>query len=327
MVYPNRVVLNINQKYVMPIPYTQQGDTARVLTFNILDNGVPFSLQGKTVRARIAKPDKTKCYNDLTITNATNGECTLKLTNQILAVAGNVNCQLEIKEGEELLSTIIFSIDVEPSIDISGAVESTNEFTALLNGIIKLDEWDKYFKETSGKIEEKYTERLSGLATSLEEKVNKEQGKGLSTNDYTTDEKNKLSGIEARANAYTHPPTHLATIITEDSTHRFTTDAEKTTWNNTFRRDSTKCDILTTKEGKRIAFQHGYIKTDGNEYWFTVTFPKAFKDEYYDVVVSPFYKSAFGSVSVSNLTPSSVKVCAQSGVLYVYWLAIGELAN
>ena len=169
MVYPNRVVLNINQKYVMPIPYTQQGDTARVLTFNILDKGVPFNLTGKTVRVKILKPDNTKCYNDLTITNATNGECTLNLTNQILAVAGKVNCQLEIKEGEELLSTIIFPIDVEPSIDISGAAESTNEFTALQNGITKLDEWDKYFKETSGKIEEKYTERLSGLATSLEE--------------------------------------------------------------------------------------------------------------------------------------------------------------
>nr|WP_302597806.1 BppU family phage baseplate upper protein [uncultured Cellulosilyticum sp.] len=171
MVYPNRVVLNINQKYVMPIPYTQQGDTARVLTFNILDKGVPFNLTGKTVRAKILKPDNTKCYNDLTITNATNGECTLNLTNQILAVAGKVNCQLEIKEGEELLSTIIFPIDVEPSIDINGAVESTNEFTALLNGIIKLDEWDKYFKETSGAIEEKYTERLNGINSSLEQNV------------------------------------------------------------------------------------------------------------------------------------------------------------
>ena len=169
MVYPSNITLNLNTRYVLPIPTAQQGDTARVLTFNILDNGVPFSLQGKTVRAKIVKPDNTKCYNDLTITNATNGECALKLTNQILAVAGKVNCQLEIKEGEELLSTIIFSIDVEPSIDISGAVESTNEFTALLNGIIKLDEWDKYFKETSGQIEQKYTVELNNVKSSLEE--------------------------------------------------------------------------------------------------------------------------------------------------------------
>ena len=196
MVYPNNINLNLNTQYVLPIPTAQQGDTARVLTFNILDKGVPFNLEGKTVRAKILKPDNTKCYNDLTITNATGGECDLKLTNQVLAVAGTVNCQLEIKEGEELLSTIIFSIDVEPSIDINGAVESTNEFTTLENGIIKLDEWDKYFKETSGKFEEKYTERLNGIDASLEEKVNKEQGKGLSTNDYTNIDKAEVAKVK-----------------------------------------------------------------------------------------------------------------------------------
>jgi hypothetical protein len=31
---------------------------------------------------------------------------------------------------------------------------------------------------------------------------------------------------------YTHPSTHLATMIEQDSTHRFTTDAEKLTWDN-----------------------------------------------------------------------------------------------
>lgn len=36
-------------------------------------------------------------------------------------------------------------------------------------------------------------------------KVDKVNGKGLSTNDYTTTEKNKLSGIEDGANKYTHP--------------------------------------------------------------------------------------------------------------------------
>ena len=36
--------------------------------------------------------------------------------------------------------------------------------------------------------------------TDIESKVNKETGKGLSSNDYTTDEKNKLAGIESGAN-------------------------------------------------------------------------------------------------------------------------------
>ena len=169
MVYPSNITLNLNTRYVLPIPTAQQGDTARVLTFNILDNGVPFSLVGKSVRAKIIKPDGTKVFNGLTITNATNGECNLALTNQVLAVVGIVKCQLEITEGQDILSTIIFNIEVRESIDVTGAVESSNEFTALQNGLTKLDEWDKYFHETSGAIEEKYTTRLNAVESSLEE--------------------------------------------------------------------------------------------------------------------------------------------------------------
>lgn len=46
----------------------------------------------------------------------------------------------------------------------------------------------------------------------------------------TADEKTKLAGIEANANNYTHPDSHPAAMITEDSTHRFVTDTEKNTW-------------------------------------------------------------------------------------------------
>lgn len=174
---------------------------------------------------------------------------------------------------------------------------------------------------------QKYIKKIPDIESSLEEKVNKEQGKGLSTNDYTREEKNKLSNIEERANAYVHPSNHPATIITQDSTHRFTADIEKDRWNNTFNHASSSCEILTTKEGTKIGFQHGYIKTDGNEYWMTITFPNAFKNEYYNAFVSPFYKSAFGSAANGYFTPLNMKVCAESGVLYVYWLAIGELAK
>ena len=65
-------------------------------------------------------------------------------------------------------------------------------------------------------------------------KVGKVSGKGLSTNDYTTAEKNKLAGITEGANKYTHPSTHTASMIVQDSTHRFVSDAEKTTWNDKY---------------------------------------------------------------------------------------------
>lgn len=44
-------------------------------------------------------------------------------------------------------------------------------------------------------------------------------------------DKAKLDGIASNANNYIHPSTHPATIITEDTTHRFITDVERTAWN------------------------------------------------------------------------------------------------
>ena len=43
------------------------------------------------------------------------------------------------------------------------------------------------------------------IVASLNNCVKKEEGKGLTTNDYSTDEKNKLYGIETGANHYVHP--------------------------------------------------------------------------------------------------------------------------
>ena len=49
-------------------------------------------------------------------------------------------------------------------------------------------------------------------------KVDAESGKGLSTNDYTTAEKQKLAGVAEGANNYTHPATHPASMITDLAT-------------------------------------------------------------------------------------------------------------
>lgn len=49
---------------------------------------------------------------------------------------------------------------------------------------------------------------------------------------YMTPElKKKLDGIATGANNYVHPSSHSATMITQDATHRFVSDTEKSTWN------------------------------------------------------------------------------------------------
>lgn len=67
----------------------------------------------------------------------------------------------------------------------------------------------------------------STVTASLSTKVEKVAGKALSTNDFTNAEQTKLAGLSN----YTHPASHPATMITEDSTHKFVTDVEKNAWN------------------------------------------------------------------------------------------------
>lgn len=65
------------------------------------------------------------------------------------------------------------------------------------------------------------------IDATLYSKVDKVTGKGLSTNDFTTDEKNKLAGIAAGATAVTLPI--AATNISETTGRTFVTSAQATT--------------------------------------------------------------------------------------------------
>lgn len=63
------------------------------------------------------------------------------------------------------------------------------------------------------------------------------------------EDKTKLDGIAESANNYQHPSKHPATIITEDSTHRFVSDEEKNKWNNSAPTDyeQVKADVEKLK--------------------------------------------------------------------------------
>ncbi|WWU66141.1 BppU family phage baseplate upper protein [Clostridium baratii] len=129
-----KVTLEINKEINRKIK-AKQNDTARYLLFTIVDNGVPFSLQGKEVKIFVVKPDGKLVYNACQITNSTNGETKLNLTSQMLAVPGTLKSELVISERNEILSTIPFEIEVIKSLRDDSAIESTNEFTILFSKI------------------------------------------------------------------------------------------------------------------------------------------------------------------------------------------------
>jgi len=54
---------------------------------------------------------------------------------------------------------------------------------------------------------------------------------GTTNKAYTATEQTKLAGVEVGANNYTHPANHAPTVITQDVSNRFVSDTEKSTWN------------------------------------------------------------------------------------------------
>ncbi|WP_159886209.1 C1q-like domain-containing protein [Paenibacillus puerhi] len=94
----------------------------------------------------------------------------------------------------------------------------------------------------------------------------------MSKEDFT-----KLAGIAAGANNYVHPATHPASVIVQDASNRFVTDAEKAGWNAKASTavattsanglmsagDKGKLDsAVPTKTTAEITY---YVRTDGND--------------------------------------------------------------
>lgn len=148
------IKFDINKKMFETIT-AKQGDTkSRFILFNLYDGPIQFDLTGRTVRVYGKKKDNTTIFNDLVITDAKKGYCTLELTNQMLAVEGMNELELVIFEGEKRLSTMPFILNVIGSKYSEDAIVSTNEFTALMNAL-------KTVSNIDNKAEKKDVEELS----------------------------------------------------------------------------------------------------------------------------------------------------------------------
>lgn len=77
-------------------------------------------------------------------------------------------------------------------------------YTGDVAGTYDATKWEKLGEATTSVELSGYVQTTT-LTTELAKKVDKVSGKQLSTNDYTTAEKNKLAGIAESANKYVHP--------------------------------------------------------------------------------------------------------------------------
>lgn len=92
------------------------------------------------------------------------------------------------------------------------------------------------------------------------------------------EDKAKLDGV----NNYTHPSTHAATMITEDSTHRFVTDAEKTKWDNkadNIMASKTNAGLMSASDKQRIDGLNAEFKTRDDKITKNTEDIKSWNDE------------------------------------------------
>lgn len=89
--------------------------------------------------------------------------------------------------------------------------------------------------------------------TSLANKVDKVDGKGLSENDFTNALKNKLDGIATNANNYSHPSSHSISMITETADKKIMTKDERE-----------KLEIAITTHGTNVIANIAVINSGGS---------------------------------------------------------------
>lgn len=121
-----RVTISLLNK---PLPMTinvVQGDSGRKIRFFIDDAEFP---DGATAKIFAIKPSKLIVFNELSVERRR--ELLLELTDQMVAEAGTLPCQITIYSENKIISSFEFSMCVNRQIRNDSAIESTNEFTAL----------------------------------------------------------------------------------------------------------------------------------------------------------------------------------------------------
>ena len=110
---------------------------SRFLKIQLMKDGLPCPLpEGAVVRISAKKPDGNFVLNDCSVENEW---IFAELTEQMLAVPGEVRAEIQLYEGEALLTSASFSICVRSSVISGDALESTYECSALLHALETID--------------------------------------------------------------------------------------------------------------------------------------------------------------------------------------------
>ena len=129
-----KISVDLYDPYPLPKINVKQNDVGRGALVALTAGGSFLDPSGSTALVYARKPDGTKVYANCTIADK---QIQIDLTNQMLAVAGVLQAELELVEDQDRLTTPIFVVEVLPTNIDEGAIESSNEYSVLLELISK----------------------------------------------------------------------------------------------------------------------------------------------------------------------------------------------
>ena len=137
--YP--ITVDLYKPYPFPLVEAQQNNIGRGVLVTLTAQGAVITPTGESIQLYAKKPDGTISYLACTLTGS-QIEC--DFTNQMLALPGIVQVELQMIGGtsgnETEITTPIFCVKVNPSNVDDSAVESQDEFPALVTALAEVAE-------------------------------------------------------------------------------------------------------------------------------------------------------------------------------------------
>lgn len=107
-----KVKINIVPKGLKPACYVSQNDNGRVVRFELFDELTPYTLDGsETITITVVRPDEVELVSS--VVNTEDSYIDVVFNDDMTAIAGIADCELTITDGETVLGSRNFDMNIE----------------------------------------------------------------------------------------------------------------------------------------------------------------------------------------------------------------------
>ena len=294
---------SLSEKYKIPVisvdflnhsyhtVQSKQLDNSRYLICTLTENGIPRGVKPDEIaRLRLEKPDKTYVYNECETIE--DGRILVTLTEQILAVNGKAQCDIQLTSADGIIySTKNFIIHIDSTPYPLDAIKSSDEFDALNDIIARegerikiVEELEQTVTENEAVRNENEHDRISSeniRKANETARQNQEDARQANENIRIANENSRKANETVRQTNETNRETNTATAIS---------NAEKAT-----KKANDAADDLQNKLN-----QHHFVLTEDKD----VAGGVPSLDTNRKIPVNELYEATISSKGITQLTDS-----------------------